>query len=47
MYKVFDWKRFRMSMLEVKPLPQSCILQVQIGLISVLYMRSLLTVCVV
>jgi hypothetical protein len=40
----FDWKRPRISMLEVEALPQSCIPQVQIGLSNVLYMRSLLLV---
>jgi hypothetical protein len=44
MRKAFDWKRSRISMLEVEAVPQSCIPQVQIGLSVVLYMRSLLLV---
>jgi hypothetical protein len=44
MRKAFDWKRSRISMLEVEALPQSCIPQVQIGLNIVLYMRRLLIV---
>jgi hypothetical protein len=32
MRMVFDWKRPRISMLEVKAVPQSCIPYVQIGL---------------
>jgi hypothetical protein len=42
--KAFDWKRPRISMLEVEAVPQSCIPYVQIGLSIVLYMRSLLLV---
>jgi hypothetical protein len=42
MRKAFDWKRPRISMLEVEAVPQSCILQAQIGSSTVLYMRSLL-----
>jgi hypothetical protein len=44
MYKAFDWKRSRISVLEVEAVPQSCIPSVQIGLSTVLYMRSLLLV---
>jgi hypothetical protein len=44
MRKAFDWKRSRISMLEVKAVPQTCIPYVQIGLSIVLYMRSLLLV---
>jgi hypothetical protein len=44
MRKAFDWKRSRISVLEVEAVPQSCIPQVQIGLSIVLYMRSLLLV---
>jgi hypothetical protein len=44
MRKAFDWKRSRISMLEMEAVPQSCIRQVQIGLGIVLYMRSLLLV---
>jgi hypothetical protein len=32
MHKAFDWKRSRISMLEVEAIPQSCIPYVQIGL---------------
>jgi hypothetical protein len=41
MRKAFDWKRSRISMLEVEAVPQSCIPLVEIGLSIVLYMRSL------
>jgi hypothetical protein len=34
---VFDWNRFRMSMLEMEAVPQRCIPYVQIGLSFVLY----------
>jgi hypothetical protein len=44
MRKAFDWKGSRISMLGVEAVSQSCILQVQIGLSIVLYMRSLLLV---
>jgi hypothetical protein len=44
MRKTFDWKRSRISMLEVEAVPQSCIPQVQIGFSIVLFMRSLLLV---
>jgi hypothetical protein len=44
MRKAFDWKRSRISMLEVETVPQSCIPLVQIGLGIVLHMRSLLLV---
>jgi hypothetical protein len=40
----FDWKHFKIFMLEVEAVPQSCIPQVQIGLSIVLYMRKLLLV---
>jgi hypothetical protein len=43
MRKAFDWKRSRISMLEVEAVPHSCI-PVQIGLSIVLYIRSLLLV---
>jgi hypothetical protein len=36
--KVFDWKRSRISMLELEAVLQSCIPQVQIGLSIVLYL---------
>jgi hypothetical protein len=44
MRKAFDWKRSRISMLEVEAVSQSCISQVQIGLSIILYMRSLLPI---
>jgi hypothetical protein len=45
MRKAFDWKHFRISMLEAEAVPQSCIPQVRIGLsIFLYYMRSLLLV---
>jgi hypothetical protein len=44
MRKAFDWKRSRISMLEVEAVPHSCIPSVQIGLSIGLYMRSLLFV---
>jgi hypothetical protein len=44
MRKDFDWKRSRISMLEVKAVPQSRIPEIQIRLSIVLYMRSLLSV---
>jgi hypothetical protein len=44
MLKAFHWKCSRISMLEVEAIPQSCILQVQISLSIVLYLRSLLLV---
>jgi hypothetical protein len=47
MLKAFDWKRSRISMLAVEPLPQSCIPQVQIGLgivMNVIYFRCRLHV---
>jgi hypothetical protein len=31
MHKAFDWKRSRISMLEVEAIPQSCIPYVRIG----------------
>jgi hypothetical protein len=44
MSKAFDWKRSRISMLEVEAVVQSFILYVHIGLSIVLYMRRLLHV---
>jgi hypothetical protein len=44
MRKAFDWKRSKISMLDVEAVPQSCIPQVQIGLSIALYKRSLLFV---
>jgi hypothetical protein len=44
MSKAFDWKRSRISVLEVEAVPQSCIPEVQIGLSIVLCMRSLLLI---
>jgi hypothetical protein len=44
MHKAFNWKRSRISKLEVEAVSQSCIPQVQIGLSIVLYTSSLLLV---
>jgi hypothetical protein len=44
MCKAFDWKRSKISMLEVEVLSQSFIPYVQIDLSIVLYMKSLLLV---
>jgi hypothetical protein len=44
MRKAFDWKRYRIYILEVEAVPQSCVSQVQIGLSIALYMSSLLLV---
>jgi hypothetical protein len=40
----FDWKRSRISVLEVEGVPWNCIPYVQIGLSIALYMRILLLV---
>jgi hypothetical protein len=40
--RAFDWKRSRMSMLDVEAVPQSWMPYVQIGLRVVLYRSSLL-----
>jgi hypothetical protein len=41
MHNVFNWKRSKISMLEVEAIPQNCIPEVQIGLSIALYKRSL------